>query len=110
MLAERYNCTKSSVHGALKRFVNIIGSPSLTDAYEDNKANVLGSLQLKTLEYLADDKTLKKASANNLAYLFTQLHNAQRLEQGRSTSNIGISVESHLTKALEQASSTDDVV
>ncbi len=40
---------------------------------------------------LEDDK-LEKASGNNLGYMFTQVHQARRLEFGQSTQNISLRV------------------
>ncbi len=38
---------------------------------------------------LEDDK-LEKASGNNLGYMFTQVHQARRLEFGQSTQNLNL--------------------
>jgi len=60
-------------------------------------------------EYDGEEK-LKKASINNVAYAFQNIHNAKRLESGQSTSNIGISIEAKLAKALDKAHKTDDTI
>ena len=63
----------------------------------------MNGVELKMLENLADDGRLKKASVNNLAYAFQNLHNARRLESGQSTANVGINIESRLSKAIQDA-------
>ena len=47
---------------------------------------------------LTDPETLKKASLNNRAYAFTQVHQARRLEEGKSTENVNV-----LSKMIGQA-------
>lgn len=60
-----------------------------TEIYKKNKADILAHTQLKLITNM-DDKRLKKASVNNLAYAFQNLYSCERLERGQSTSNIAI--------------------
>ena len=40
------------------------------------------------VQAMMDPESIAKASLNNRAYAFTQVHNARRLEEGKSTSNV----------------------
>lgn len=54
------------------------------------KRKLLSSAELKILEKLMDDETIKAATLNNAAYAFQNLFNANRLVSGKSTANIDI--------------------
>ena len=57
------------------------------DYYEGTAFNTI-------MPWNSDEEKLKKASLNNVAYAFNQIHTARRLEQGLSTGNVAISIES----------------
>jgi hypothetical protein len=46
--------------------------------------------ELEVLSQMVKKETIEKASGNNLAYMFTQVHQARRLEAGESTTNIAL--------------------
>ena len=48
------------------------------------------TLAMQLMASLLDPERLAKASLNNVAYAFTQIHQAGRLEQGKTTENIGV--------------------
>ncbi len=60
------------------------------EVYKKNKPTILNAAEMKVLGYLLDDEKLQKANLNNAAYTFTQLTQARRLEEGKSTVNIGL--------------------
>jgi predicted DNA-binding protein YlxM (UPF0122 family) len=103
-IAEIFGVTKQAVHQQLSKVEKLIKGDMHLEAFRQNRINILEGAEF---ELISD---LQKASLNNVAYAFNQVHNARRLESGQSTANIGVSVESRLNKALEQAGSTDDVV
>lgn len=98
-IAKRFNCHKSAVHAALSRFTKILKEPGELEAYSKYKADLLNSAELTLLEKVMDTETIEKASLNNAAYAFTALHNAGRLERGKSTQNVDIR---QLTMTLEE--------
>lgn len=89
-IADKFGCNKATVYIALKRFEAIIREPAEIEAYRQSKADLLESAELQILEKLVDGETIQKASLNNAAYAFTALHNAGRLERGKSTANVDI--------------------
>ena len=101
-IADKMGCCKQTVHAAIKRFEQIIGNqPEELDAYRQRKAELLEAAELQLLEKITDPETIQKASLNNAAYTFAQLHNAGRLERGKSTSNIDIKHTVEEIEALE---------
>ena len=58
------------------------------EAYQDNKVALLSGIEQEILSLLLDTDKQKKASLGNLGYVFTQLHQARRLESGQSTQNL----------------------
>jgi hypothetical protein len=71
-----------------KRIKALLPDNSVQD-YVQQRANILAAKQINILESV-DDKRLADATLNNLAFAFTQLYNAERLERGLSTENIDI--------------------
>lgn len=87
-IADRFGCNKSTVHIAIKRFENIMKEPEEIEAYRQCKSELLDAAEMTILEKIVDTETIAKASLNNAAYAFAQLHNAGRLERGKSTQNV----------------------
>jgi len=58
------------------------------ETYVQKRVSILTAIELKIIEHMADAGVLKRASINNLAYAFQQIHTARRLEEGKSTANI----------------------
>ena len=73
------------IHRAYKEFKSLIQDSDITTAFSDNRVNILSSIEMTMLRNLSDKGKLKKASLNNVAYAFNQIHTARRLEDGKST-------------------------
>lgn len=78
-------------------FIRGVGSGSLS-AYSDERASLFNVVEAHLTESLLDPDCLAKASLNNRAYAFKQIHEARRLESNQSTSNISV-----LGKFIQQA-------
>jgi len=65
-----------------------VQSPEIIEQYQNSRANLLTSAELQMVQAMMDPESIAKASLNNRAYAFTQVHNARRLEEGKSTSNV----------------------
>lgn len=89
-IAKQLSLSKSSVYDAIKRFDDIHASAPLTEVYKEKEAELIDSVRFKILCNLADEDAIKKASYNNLGYVFQNLYNAQRLERGESTQNLAV--------------------
>jgi hypothetical protein len=80
--------SRQNVHQTLKRYG--IDTKDL-ESYKDRRAEILTGIQAKLLKSV-DDTVIQKASLNNIAYAFSQFHNAERLETGQTTGNIGVGI------------------
>lgn len=89
-IADKYGVCKSTIYGALKRFLAILVEPDELEAYRNHKVDLLSSAELKLLERLVNDEVIEKASLNNIAYAFKQVFDSGRLEQGKATENIDV--------------------
>jgi predicted DNA-binding protein YlxM (UPF0122 family) len=107
-IAEIFGVTKQAVHQQLSKVDKLIKGDMHLEAFRQNRINILEGAEFELISDLLDQERRQKASLNNVAYAFNQVHNARRLESGQSTANIGVSVESRLNKALEQAGNTED--
>jgi hypothetical protein len=93
MIAKQLGCPKSTLHCALKPFLQIIDQPEAVAGYKANKADILEATQMSLLTEFSDTEKRKKATLGNVAYAVDKLDNMIRLERGQSTSNIATLTE-----------------
>lgn len=86
-IAAAVGLSTKTVFNRLKQFDILLKGLDRLDDFERNRGSILAAAQYKTLKSMMDDEKIAKASFNNLAYGFTQLHMAERLERGKSTTN-----------------------
>ena len=102
-IADVLNCSKSAIYKALKPLEKLMRNPDEIESFKTQRANILTALEIKLIESLVDEEKHKRASLNNVAYAFQQIHVARRLEEGLSTGNLAVNVEKSLTAAHEKA-------
>jgi len=85
-IAAQFGVSRQAVYDKLKTFTKYIENPEAIQAFEDNKAEILSSVEKVMIEQMLDSEKLQKASLNNVAYTFTQIHTANRLQRGQATS------------------------
>jgi hypothetical protein len=78
----------SGVHKAISGLIGLIEDAELIKGFEDIKTSVLSATEALLLANMVDSTKLEKANLNNVAYAFTQVHQANRLERGQSTQNL----------------------
>ena len=61
------------------------------DKFVIKKSDYLTAIELKTLRSLASGSKLEEANAKDLSAIYNKIHSANRLEQGKSTSNSSVS-------------------
>jgi hypothetical protein len=88
-LAARFDLPRSTIHERLKGVFDLL-DPERLEAYEANRAQVLSAVELDMLNLLADPERQAKASLNNVGYVYTQIQQSRRLEQGLSTTNLAL--------------------
>jgi hypothetical protein len=84
--------THSTIIEGLQRFAAVLdaaGDPQVLDAYKDHRSNLLSAAEMTLLTDLADSGRRQKASLNNVAYALGQVANLRRLEEGKTTENVG---------------------
>ena len=92
-IGKLYGTTKQAVYDRLHRLLQILPNREQLEVYKKNKPTILNAAEMKVLGYLLDDEKLEKASLNNAAFTFTQLTQARRLEEGKTTVNIGLKTQ-----------------
>ena len=88
-IADKYGVHPSTIHEQLQGVFALI-DPQRLEAYQDYRTTILSAVELAILDLLTDKDKREKASLNNVAYTFTQLHQARRLESGQSTQNLAL--------------------
>ncbi len=90
-IADHFGVTKQAISQALKSFRGLLNSDaSSVEAFDSCKPQLLSAVEQKMLQALLDPDKLQKASLNNVAYAFTQIHSANRLERNLSTDNVSV--------------------
>ncbi len=89
-IADMQGVTKAAVYERLQPLLKFVESPDIIQAYRSDKASIAESVQFTYLEALLDVERIKKASANNMAYVIQVLDNIIRLDRDKPTSNIAI--------------------
>lgn len=78
---------KSTIHRLFGPLFRALNRPR-RDLYREKRVEMLEATEERLLGAVWDDQRLAKASLNNVAYTFTQIHTARRLESGQSTANL----------------------
>lgn len=91
-IATLFGVSESAVSQALRKFeafIKDIDSGTIT-AFSEQRSQLLTAVEMEMLRSMLQPEAMEKASLNNRAYAFTQIHTARRLEEGKSTENLGI--------------------
>lgn len=111
-IADVTGVPKSTIHAALQ---DLLPSED-TKTFQDNRAAILSNLQIKLIQQL-DDERLKKMPAASAILAMCQLYDKERLEVGKTTSNIAQvifqmpapkPVPDHLKMIIEEKNSEDN--
>ncbi len=92
-IADKLGVPKSTVYDRINEVLGLIDDPEANQAYHSNMVSMLRGAERVLIGHMLDPGRLKKASVNNLAYAFQQIHNARRLESGLSTENVDVMVQ-----------------
>ena len=80
-------------HKAYHEFKKLLPNAVNLNTYRENRVAILDSVEMELIKDLSDEDKRKKASLNNTAYAMGQISQLRRLEDGKTTSNIGVGVE-----------------
>lgn len=89
-IADKLGCAKSTVYTSVNNVLKLVDDPQANQAFSQNQVSILQGTERVLIGNLLDPEKLKKASVNNLAYAFAQIHNARRLEADMSTEQVDI--------------------
>jgi len=89
-IAKIGNTSAPNVIQRYNRFVANLPEPEEVELYNQQRAELLTQAELTLLKQIFDKEKLAKASINNIAYAFTQVFQARRLESNQSNINIAI--------------------
>lgn len=91
-IATRYNVSESAIKQALAKYQNLLNGlqHGELEQYRKHRTELFTVTERELMCSLTDPDKLAKASLNNVAYAFQQIHTARRLEEGKSTENKSI--------------------
>jgi hypothetical protein len=84
--------SESAVAQALAKYQHVLNGlqQGELEAYRKHRTELFTVTERQLMASLTDADKLAKASLNNVAYAFQQIHTARRLEEGKSTENKSI--------------------
>ena len=88
-IARHFGVTPQAISKRIKGLLGELDGDRL-DAYRANRIAILEHLEEGLLSELVNPERMKKATLGNVAYAFTAIHNARRLEAGESTANFSL--------------------
>lgn len=86
-IADQFGVRKASVIQRLQAFSELVHSPEDKTKFESVRTQALTTIEEQLMASLVDPDKIAKASLNNVAYAFQQIHTARRLEEEKSTAN-----------------------
>jgi predicted DNA-binding protein YlxM (UPF0122 family) len=91
-IAALQGVSKQAVYQALTKFEPFVANlqPGMLTAYNEERVSLFNAIEMHLSASLIDPQVMAKASLNNRAYAFKQIHEARRLESGQATSNVSV--------------------
>jgi len=86
-IARKTGKSKQTIRNNVLKVLKLINEKGL-DEYMKNKSRIFNAAEMKILSEMVKEKKLKKANLQGLAFAFSKIYEANRLEQGLSTQNI----------------------
>lgn len=89
-IAGAVGLSETRVKQLVQQFKPVFRELENIEKYQQVRKDLLTATELQLLKSLNDPEKLDKASLNNVAYSFSAVHSARRLEAGLSTSNASV--------------------
>jgi hypothetical protein len=91
-IADILGCSKQGVHQALTKFETFLDGVNQGDlnAYSEERRSILNSAEMTLLRAVVDSEAIKKAPLAARVMAFGTIYDKRRLEEGKSTENLGI--------------------
>lgn len=87
-IAKQLGCSHQAIAKQLAKFKDLLDNPEAIRAYEANRPKLYSAAEMLILEKMVEPGVLKKATLGNYAYALDKMYQINRLEQGKSTSNV----------------------
>ena len=92
------------IYRMYKAFKGMVKDEDISNTFNHNRVNILNSMELDLLQNMSKEDKLQKASLNNVAYAFNQIHNARRLEEGKGTAGgVTVNIEIAYQEATDRS-------
>lgn len=101
-IAKIANTSIQNIQQRHEKFIANLPNAEDSELYQKERVELLSRAELTLLKHIFDEKKLAKASINNIAYAFSQIFQARRLESNQSNINISIAETSNKRRKLEQ--------
>lgn len=87
-IADKLGMKYNTVLVTMRNLFNLLDREKLI-AFEKYRNEIYSAIEFELLDLMLDPKKKEEAKLHNIAYAFDRIYNARRLEQGKSTANIG---------------------
>ena len=94
---------RQSIRFAYNRFVQHFPDYQQTELYNENKINYLTQVEYALLQEIMSTDKLKKASLNNIGYVWDKVFNNNRSEQGKSSGGTHVTIQIAYQEAANSA-------
>ena len=92
------------IHKAYNKFKDLVQDTDTSNNFSDNRVRILSSIEMNMLQDMVDKDKRTKASLNNVAYAFNQIHTARRLEEGKGTAGgVTVNIEIAYQEATDRS-------
>ena len=89
-IGQMYGVTKQAVYKKLNRLFEHLPNQENIQAFKDNKPTIMDGVTMTLLAQAVDPERLKKGTVNQFMYGAEIADRIKRLEEGKSTVNIGL--------------------
>ena len=90
-IAAKFKVTTSAISYRLQAYTHLVDVDGIA-AMKKARVDLLTATETRLLIAMNDPVKIEKASLNNLAYAYSQMHNARRIEQGLATSIVDTTI------------------
>ena len=92
------------IHKAYNKFKDLVQDTDTSNNFSDNRVRILSSIEMNMLQDMVDKDKRTKASLNNVAYAFNQIHTARRLEEGKGVAGgVTVNIEIAYQEATDRS-------
>ena len=110
-IADIYGISKQSVQQSLKPFADIMQGKEILKTYQENYSDILRNANMQLMQAMHDPDKIAGASLNNVAYAFNTVANHLRLEENKSTDNVGFKgMIDHIKKSADDLDTMQDAL